>query len=273
MNCQHAQKDMQKALDRRLPQSEQRAFQEHILGCKPCRLEFDRYSKLQTWTRELPVHEPSQDFSRKLFERIQSGEGSPENIDLEPVPISRKLRIFTSGAITAAALMLGAFLIFETLKGAEPDNSIVFEPTRPDPISVSDPVKGAEFALNSALTGYETARGLQSVPQLNQRTLDNIRERGQIIESNIAYLNQLLANGEIQLAINGVPHEQFRQNLERLRAQAGLMRMAPQEWLRLQFTESQQQNAPVVFFFQIGGGIDPSTRTLRRNPIIRGKNH
>ncbi len=275
MNCQHAQKEMQKALDRRLPQSEQRAFQEHVLACKPCSLEFDRFNKLQAWTRELPSTKPASDFSKHLFERIQSGEGSPEAGLLEPVAITRKLRIFTSGALTAAALLLGAFLIFETLNDQQPDEGsnhpIVYEPTRPNPTLVSDPVKGAEMAIANAVVNFETARSLQSVPQINRRTLDSIRERGQDIESNMELFARLLQSGEIRLAMESTQGAEFRESMERLRAQARLMMNFPQDWLQLQFAERQQGANSVLFIIQMGEGMDPSTRMLRRTLIVPGK--
>jgi len=218
---------------------------------------------------------PSSDFSKRLFERIQSGEGSPEAGLLEPVAISRKLRIFASGALTAAALLLGAFLIFETLSDGQPDgslaNNIVFEPTRPNPTLVSDPVKGAEMAIANAVVNFETAQSLQAVPNINRRTLDSIRERGQDIESNMALFTGLLQSGEIRLALESTQGAEFRENMERLRAQARLMRKFPQDWIQLQFAERQQGANSVLFIIRMGEGMDPSTRMLRRALIVSGK--
>lgn len=274
MNCQHAQKDMGQALDRRLPQSEQRAFQEHILSCKPCRLEFDRHQKLQTWTRALPSARPAQDFSQRLFDRIQSGEGSPDGILTEPVPISRKLRIFAAGAVTAAALMLGAFLIQDTLSGPRNDGSIDFQTTPPIPSSVStvsDPVKRAEFELNNVVVGLQNAQALQNVPALSTRTLDNIIDRGKSIEDSLSMLHELLRTGQIRIALAGEQARLFEQHMDRLLIEARAMQMAPGEWLKQQIAERQQGSNSVLFIFQAGGGMDPSTRTLRQTIIMKGK--
>jgi Putative zinc-finger len=298
MTCQQAQRDMQKALDRRLPQIEQRAFQEHILSCQSCRYDFDRYKKLQAWTHELPSSKPASNFSKRLFERIQSGEGSPEGILHQPVPILRKLHIFGSGAVTAAALLLGAFLIFETMGNKQDDGSIAFEPilSRPDlgaqvqnrpdsypnsgysnpgrrhgPMPVSDPVKGAEMALNNALIVYETARGLQTVPHLNKRTFDSIRNRGQDIERSMAFLAELFQRGEIRLALEGDQGSQFQENMEKLRAHAELMQIAPQDWLLQGAAERERCGSSIEWFVSMGKGFDPSTRLLRRCVIVRGK--
>jgi len=271
MNCQHAQKEMGSALDRRLPQSEQRAFQEHILACKPCRLEFDRHKKLQTWTQSLPSHKPSSDFSQRLFGRIQSGEGSPEGILLQPVPITRKLSIFAAGAVTAAALMLGAFLIQDTLRGPRDDSSITFLQTQPTPTSVSDPVRRAEFELNNALVGYETAQGLQTVPDPNQRTFDNIIHRGKSIEDSLSLLAELIQAGEIRIGLEGQQSLEFQQHMDRLRVQARVMQWAPSDWLQQQVVERQQGSSAVMFILEAGGGRDPATKTMRHILILRGK--
>lgn len=271
MNCQQAQKEMGRALDRRLPQSEQRAFQMHILSCKPCRLQFDRHQKLQSWTRSLPSAKPGQDFSQRLFNRIQSGEGSPDGSLLQPVPIARKLRIFGAGAVTAAALMLGVFLIQDTLRGPHNDGSIAFRPVEPIPTSVSDPVRRAEFELNNAIVGLETAQGLKTVPAPNHRTLDNIRLRGKSIEDSMNMLGELLRRGEIRIALEGKQVHEFNRHMDQILVEARAMQFAPGEWLQQKIEESQRGSNSVLFLLRAGGGVDPATRTLRSIPIVRGK--
>jgi hypothetical protein len=107
-------------VDQRLGQREAQAFRTHLLVCRTCRKAFDSCRELQTMTRALPVHEVSTDFQANLFERISAGEGARPEILRGPVALSHRIKLFASGAVTAAALLLSLGLIIDEFNKGQP---------------------------------------------------------------------------------------------------------------------------------------------------------
>jgi hypothetical protein len=67
MNCNQTQKLVDDYLNRSLPLATQDALQVHLNGCPQCREQFERIRNLQQSLAELPVPEPSWDFSTRVF--------------------------------------------------------------------------------------------------------------------------------------------------------------------------------------------------------------
>ncbi len=85
--------------------------------------------------RSLPAQQVSGNFTRDLWERIRSGEGTPEAVFREPLPLWTKVRYVATGAAAAAVVIFGMSLF----RGAEieptPENTqqVAHADTAPQP--------------------------------------------------------------------------------------------------------------------------------------------
>lgn len=116
IDCRSAANLVSEALDQRLGHGDARRFRAHILKCQDCRRLFDGMRRLQSATRNLAPHPVSRGFRTELIERIGAGEGTPPAILDGPVPVARRIKLFASGAATAAALLLSVWLVFDNLQ-------------------------------------------------------------------------------------------------------------------------------------------------------------
>ncbi len=123
MNCKTASTLASEALDQRLSQPDAIAFRTHILGCPSCHRHMDRLRRLSIATKALANTPVSADFRSTLIQRIEAGEGSPRAVLDGPVPLRERVKFFASGAATAAALLLSAWLVADGLSSAAPRNS------------------------------------------------------------------------------------------------------------------------------------------------------
>jgi hypothetical protein len=79
---------------------------QHTDDCGECARFWSDLQKAQELVLRLPSQHISGDFREQLFERIRSGEGTPDAVFREPVPLATKLRYAVSGALAAAALLV-----------------------------------------------------------------------------------------------------------------------------------------------------------------------
>lgn len=151
MNCKAARSLFNSALDERFAQPERRPFRAHLLRCVDCRQQFDALRLLQEATHELPSAPLSPDFGERLLERIEAGEGTPQPVLDGPTPIAQRVKLFSSGALTAAALLLSLWLFVDGL-GERSSNP---EPRTETP-NIAGRVVGAPLELPPAAFAQQT---------------------------------------------------------------------------------------------------------------------
>ena len=176
INCKIAGDWTSEALDERLSASEAKAFREHILACRDCHRAFDSLKTLSGWTRKLPRQTLSQGFAKTLQQRIASGEGSPVAALMSPMPGIQKLTIFMSGAITAAAILLGFLLLYDVLQGDNEGTD-----TNPSSSSLGNLAHGNPYAANIRTAAVEIENMKREIRNLDdepERTLRQIEVRG-----------------------------------------------------------------------------------------------
>lgn len=108
MNCNVYRFELSQCLDGRLPAGRRSAVLQHAGECIGCGAFWTDLQNAQRLTRRLQPTRVGADFRESLFARIESGEGTPEAVFHEPVPMLAKARYALTGAAAAAALIVGA---------------------------------------------------------------------------------------------------------------------------------------------------------------------
>lgn len=111
MNCRTCRHDLSESLDGRLPSGRRKIVMGHLRSCEPCLLFWKELQSAQKLVLQLPRQRTSSGFREQLFERINTGEGTPEAVFLEPIPMAKKVRYAMTGAAAAAAVLITATLV------------------------------------------------------------------------------------------------------------------------------------------------------------------
>lgn len=106
MNCTTCRFELSQCLDGRLPSGRRTIVMEHAAACTECGTFWAELQAAQRLTLQLQRPRVSAEFRDALWQRIQAGEGTPEAVFREPVPMLAKLRYALTGAAAAAAALL-----------------------------------------------------------------------------------------------------------------------------------------------------------------------
>ncbi|MCK5943807.1 MAG: zf-HC2 domain-containing protein [Planctomycetes bacterium] len=111
MNCNTCRYELSQCLDGRLPSGRRAVVLTHAESCEACGQFWDELQAAQRLTLSLRPSEVSSQFREGLWERIHSGEGTPDAVFHTPVAIWTKVRYSLTGAAAAAALLIGLTLL------------------------------------------------------------------------------------------------------------------------------------------------------------------
>ncbi|MEC7583795.1 MAG: hypothetical protein VYE77_05715 [Planctomycetota bacterium] len=111
MNCRTCRHEISESLDGRLPSGRRKIIMGHLRSCEPCLQFWKELQSAQKLVMQLPRQRTSSGFREQLFERIKTGEGTPEAVFLEPIPMAKKIRYAMTGAAAAAAVLITATLV------------------------------------------------------------------------------------------------------------------------------------------------------------------
>ena len=106
MNCTTCRYELSQCLDGRLPSGRRTVVMQHASECDDCGSFWTELQAAQKLTLQLQRQHVRGDFRESLWQRIQAGEGTPEAVFRDPVPLLAKLRYALSGAVAAAAALL-----------------------------------------------------------------------------------------------------------------------------------------------------------------------
>jgi hypothetical protein len=107
MNCTTCRFELSQCLDGRLPSGRRTLVLEHVDSCAACGRFWSELQRAQQLVLRLPKQRVGPAFQEQLWERIRAGEGTPEAVFHEPVPLWTKARYALSGAAAAAAVLAG----------------------------------------------------------------------------------------------------------------------------------------------------------------------
>ncbi|MBL8753401.1 MAG: hypothetical protein JNK15_08885 [Planctomycetes bacterium] len=108
MNCTTCRYELSQCLDGRLPSGRRTVVMEHAENCAECGRFWAELQAAQQLTLQLRRPRVGADFRDSLMQRIRAGEGTPEAVFREPVPLLAKVRYALTGAAAAAAVLLAA---------------------------------------------------------------------------------------------------------------------------------------------------------------------
>jgi len=230
MNCNTCQYELSQCLDGRLPSGRRAVVMQHIASCESCDTFWKELQAAQQLVLRLPREKVSSSFREQLWERIRAGEGTPDAVFGEAVPMLAKIRYSLTGAAAAAAiLMLALWLndgedgnrILDTAGDASSteiaDNSgnneirvgpMTLDTPRIDPLAMLTEAR----PLTASLVAGETARQFEdsyfavnhSLRQLSQQRDSGIVER---ILSNASDMHDFAA---VLLELHDQDHLSFR---------------------------------------------------------------
>ena len=103
MSCRNHQEELSRCLDGRLPSHARARVMGHIAQCSGCARFWEELKAAQEIVLGLPQAKVGSHFRDDVWQRIQSGEGAPDTIAQEPVPVLTKVRYGLLGAAAAAA--------------------------------------------------------------------------------------------------------------------------------------------------------------------------
>ena len=133
MNCRTCQFELSQCLDGRLPSGRRTVVMQHVAECDGCATFWNELQQAQQLTLQLPRQHVSADFRQQLWARIEAGEGTPEAVFHQPVPLATKVRYLLSGASMAAAVLFGLMLL-RTPAPTQPTTEIAQHDPRPAPV-------------------------------------------------------------------------------------------------------------------------------------------
>jgi hypothetical protein len=108
MNCNTCRYELSQCLDGRLPSGRRAVVMQHLTECEVCASFWSELQAAQQLTLQLPKEHVSEGFREQLWERIRAGEGTPDAVFHEPVPLLTKARYALTGAAAAAAVLLAS---------------------------------------------------------------------------------------------------------------------------------------------------------------------
>lgn len=101
---------------------------QHVERCEECSGFWNELQAAQRLVLLLPRERVSEGFRDQLWDRIRSGEGTPEAVFHEPVPLMTKVRYALTGAAAAAAVLF--FVIWLRPPGSTPNEAHVADVER-----------------------------------------------------------------------------------------------------------------------------------------------
>lgn len=113
MNCNTCRYELSQCLDGRLPSGRRAVVMQHLETCEACAEFWEEMQAAQRLTLQLPRESVGANFRDGLWERIRAGEGTPDAMFHEPVPVLAKVRYALTGAAAAAATLLFGLWLYE----------------------------------------------------------------------------------------------------------------------------------------------------------------
>lgn len=230
MNCNTCRYELSQCLDGRLPSGRRTLVLQHAESCSACGQFWNDLQAAQHLTLRLRTSHVDDGFRERLWERIRAGEGTPEAVFHEPVPLLTKLRYTLTGAAAAAAALLAVTMfrraseppraeiepVANVERATPPAPSAPVAPQAQPVVLAHDPLMSATQPLTFNLFAVETARQLEhrhAAVATALRQLDNPRgNRDFAIRQAFDNAADFCAFGELLLDLRDRDRLQFTDN-------------------------------------------------------------
>ncbi len=218
MNCRSYQEELSRCLDGRLQSHARARVMGHVASCSGCARFWEELKAAQGLVLRLPQAKVGSRFRDDVWRRIQSGEGAPDAIAQEPVPVFTKVRYGLLGAAAAAVFILAVHYgtgnggtiqeppEVDRVATGTPDqtNSSVMSTVAPDPFVA--PTVGELNPVNLAATAAEQvsqaarslrnrSKNLTNISDFQPEVLQEVRQDLQTVQSGLVVLKELQQGG------------------------------------------------------------------------------
>lgn len=123
MHCTRCHFLLSLDLDGRLSSARRDSMLTHLESCEACARLADEMREAQRLTLHLEPARVSRGFHESLWQRIEAGEGTPDAVFREPVPVMTRLRYLATGAAAAALFLVGLHFVREAQNTSSDDSS------------------------------------------------------------------------------------------------------------------------------------------------------
>ena len=110
MKCKSTSKRLLAFLDKDLPVKKRNAVQQHLDGCRSCRVLFDKLAELWKPTLEFDTHQPSLCLWNRIHSRIQEYDQRGNSLFNFPDKIARYAVKAAGAVLVLAGIMTGIYL-------------------------------------------------------------------------------------------------------------------------------------------------------------------
>ena len=142
MSCRSYQGELSRCLDGRLQSHARARVMDHVARCSNCARFWEELRAAQELALGLPQAKVGPHFRDDVWQRIQAGEGAPDNIAQEPVPALTKVRYGLLGAAAAAVFILAVHY-------GVGNSPIIQESPEVDPVASSNTADVTEPAVTA----------------------------------------------------------------------------------------------------------------------------
>ncbi len=186
MNRTRIEQELSLHLDGRLPSGRREKLLAHLAESEDTERLWEEMQSAQELALQLPGHEIGREFHDTLWKRIRSGEGTPEAVFREPVPLTTRLRYVATGAAAAAA----AIACLQLLRGdgtpSSPKADVAVTQGGDDPVRPDTQASYATFAPMAPLNPLTLARAsregtIEGVQRLRSR-IPEIERQIEVVE-------------------------------------------------------------------------------------------
>lgn len=146
MNCSRIHQLLSLNLDGRLSSSRRETLLDHLAECGDCARLAEEMREAQQLALQLPTERIGPNFQETLWERIRAGEGTPEGVFHEQVPLATRVRYVASGAAAAALFLLALNWMAPPTVQMPTENSVEVAQIEPADAMVPDARPDPEIA-------------------------------------------------------------------------------------------------------------------------------
>lgn len=198
MRCSQAEHLLSLNLDGRLGSGQRRVLSDHLARCARCQDIDQELNAARALALSLPVQRVSDGFREELWQRIRAGEGTPEAVFREPIPVATKVRYFATGAAAAGLLILAGHWVrshgtpaqgsigapgmatpgVETAAAPQPSGKLVPRGTEPAtaPVIPATPDRLATLVADGYTDAVRTLHAKAQALEAQQLTPENIEK-------------------------------------------------------------------------------------------------
>ena len=189
MSCSRYHVLLSQNLDGRLSSTRRDALLDHLAECADCAHLSEEMRVAQDLALRLPPERTTSSFQETLWERVQSGEGTPDAVFNDPVPVAKRIRYAASGAAAAALFLVALNWMTppseQLIESDEPRNQVVVAKVQDDGAPPNVALRPETMLASHGLEKLNPASAAQQARLSTVENLKNLRQRAPRLRSKL----------------------------------------------------------------------------------------